>query len=467
MFALLIELATGARSWCAYLFNQLLQSPLLFPCFSRLLFEWPFAWSGSISPISKIHAKPIPRVGGSYPYCGVSSSAGDVFWNNRISRLFQQDTPLILSLIGWWCDNHRWYSWWLVQCSTRYKLIGQTRRLWSCTSWAWRLRVSIFHLWVSFSSLHGWRWGSPFFGWPWLIMYQLIDGMDGLAGSVVTLAGLSLFVMSFMEENLLAALVLISFVGATVGFLVYNLNPLRCFWVIRAACFLDLFYLLRLSFVAKFYNFSMIASIMVLGCPFLIFWWRWYEDFCLENRFLERINIISIIFCCEKDLHKSNRYFFFLLLHWRWRVWLFCRSMRMIDWRRYPFWPSFRLAQWRCVSWDTAPLSPNPKKQNAGVTQQKTLSQMIHVEEWVVSMIQQDCGNYSVLKSCLGQKWSCTKTKRLLSLATKCTKNTFKIRLSIDTSSKKMRWVSLLQEKNLSAFSKAYNYDCTKIILVA
>ena len=48
----------------------------------------------------KIHTTPIPRVGGiAILIAGSLPLLGMFFWNNRISRLFLQDTPLILSLI--------------------------------------------------------------------------------------------------------------------------------------------------------------------------------------------------------------------------------------------------------------------------------------------------------------------------------------------------------------------------------
>ena len=63
--------------------------------------------------------------------------------------------------------------------------------------------------------------------WIVLVMnaVNLIDGMDGLAGGVVVLAGGTLFIMSVIEDNVLAALLLAVVVGGTMGCLAYTVSP--------------------------------------------------------------------------------------------------------------------------------------------------------------------------------------------------------------------------------------------------
>lgn len=220
----------------------------------------------------KIHKKPIPRIGGIAILIAASIPLlGMAFWNNRLSRMFLQDTNLIWSLVcgvgiiavvGILDD--------LFNIRARYKLLGQTGA---------GLVVFSFGMKISCISL-------PFLGvvcfpewislvitvfWVTLVInaINLIDGMDGLAGSVVTLAGVSLFMMSIMEENFLAALLLICFVGGTIGFLVYNLNPASVFLGDTGS--MSLGFVLSLTAIhssQKSYTiFSMIAAIMVLGLP--------------------------------------------------------------------------------------------------------------------------------------------------------------------------------------------------------
>lgn len=220
----------------------------------------------------KIHKDPIPRIGGIAILIAASVPLlGMAFWTNRLSRMFLQDTNLIWSLVcgggiiaivGILDD--------LFNIRARYKLLGQIGA---------GLVVFSFGMKISCISL-------PFLGvvcfpewlslvitvfWVTLVInaINLIDGMDGLAGSVVILAGVSLFMMSIMEENLLAALLLISFVGGTIGFLVYNLNPASVFLGDTGS--MSLGFVLSLTAIhssQKSYTiFSMIAAIMVLGLP--------------------------------------------------------------------------------------------------------------------------------------------------------------------------------------------------------
>ena len=98
---------------------------------------------------------------------------------------------------------------------------------------------------------------------------NLIDGMDGLAGSIVALAGSSLFVMSLFEQNPLACLLLAALVGATLGFLAYNIHP--------ASIFLGDTGSMSLGFVLSVISvhssqksyalFSMLGAMFVMGLP--------------------------------------------------------------------------------------------------------------------------------------------------------------------------------------------------------
>ena len=71
---------------------------------------------------------------------------------------------------------------------------------------------------------------------------NLIDGMDGLAGSVVALSGTTLFLMGFVDDRFVSCLVLVAMLGGVTGFLRYNFNPASIFLVTRAAWVLDLFW---------------------------------------------------------------------------------------------------------------------------------------------------------------------------------------------------------------------------------
>lgn len=59
--------------------------------------------------------------------------------------------------------------------------------------------------------------------------FNLIDGIDGLAGSIGVLVTFSLGVFLAMLDNVGAACIAFSLMGATLGFLRYNISPARIF----------------------------------------------------------------------------------------------------------------------------------------------------------------------------------------------------------------------------------------------
>ena len=76
---------------------------------------------------------------------------------------------------------------------------------------------------------------------------NLIDGLDGLAGGIVAIAGTALFLYSdrlfkngFLEGSNLAPLVAVIAVGVCVGFLPYNWHPARIMMGDAGALFLGL-----------------------------------------------------------------------------------------------------------------------------------------------------------------------------------------------------------------------------------
>ncbi|MEL6341919.1 MAG: MraY family glycosyltransferase [Myxococcota bacterium] len=107
----------------------------------------------------------------------------------------------------------------------------------------------------------------------WIVLVtnavNLIDGMDGLAGGVAVLAGGTLMIMSGIEGNTLAALLLCCLVGATLGFLVYNVNPASIFMGDTGSLMLGfLLALVSIHSSQKSYTlFSILAAFMVLGIP--------------------------------------------------------------------------------------------------------------------------------------------------------------------------------------------------------
>ena len=85
----------------------------------------------------------------------------------------------------------------------------------------------------------------PFFGLIWLRIFSVpltllwvvgltnalnwIDGLDGLAAGICSIACISLLVVSWRGGDLFSVVVLIALLGATLGFLKYNFYPAKVF----------------------------------------------------------------------------------------------------------------------------------------------------------------------------------------------------------------------------------------------
>jgi UDP-GlcNAc:undecaprenyl-phosphate GlcNAc-1-phosphate transferase len=98
---------------------------------------------------------------------------------------------------------------------------------------------------------------------------NLIDGLDGLAGGVSTIAGLTLFMLALERNQGLSALVAIALVGGTIGFLRYNFNPAKIFMGDCGSLFLG-FMLGSLSLTGAMKVAATVAvflPILILGIP--------------------------------------------------------------------------------------------------------------------------------------------------------------------------------------------------------
>lgn len=67
----------------------------------------------------------------------------------------------------------------------------------------------------------------------WLValcnVMNLIDGVDGLATGIATIAGATLLIASYLRGDVGTAIVAAALMGAALGFLPYNFNPARIF----------------------------------------------------------------------------------------------------------------------------------------------------------------------------------------------------------------------------------------------
>ena len=219
----------------------------------------------------KIHQQPLPRLGGiavaiafSVPILALT------LWDNDISAALFAERGLIISLVGGGSlilalgihDD-------LKGARALTKLIGQI----TAAMVVFHAGVQIDVIGIPFAGpveLGAWAFPVTIF---WIVLVtnaiNLIDGLDGLAGGVAVLAGITLFVMSVVEGNVVGSLLLCSMVGATLGFLRFNWNPASIFLGDTGSLFLG--FLLAISSThgsQKSYTlFSIVAAFVALALP--------------------------------------------------------------------------------------------------------------------------------------------------------------------------------------------------------
>lgn len=67
----------------------------------------------------------------------------------------------------------------------------------------------------------------------WFVLFMnavnLVDGLDGLAGGIVSSAGITMMILSFLNNDMFTAVLFTALAGSVLGFLRYNFNPATIF----------------------------------------------------------------------------------------------------------------------------------------------------------------------------------------------------------------------------------------------
>lgn len=98
---------------------------------------------------------------------------------------------------------------------------------------------------------------------------NLIDGLDGLATGVTTIAMVSIFIMAIVDYQILVAYLCISFIGANIGFLYHNFYPAKIYMGDAGSNLLG-YVIAIISILGLFKNitfFSFIIPIVILAVP--------------------------------------------------------------------------------------------------------------------------------------------------------------------------------------------------------
>lgn len=99
--------------------------------------------------------------------------------------------------------------------------------------------------------------------------FNLIDGLDGLATGVATIASLSIFTVSLMAGQLWFAMLTLVMTGALIGFLRYNFNPAKIFLGDSGSLFIGFaMALLSIQSTTKISTgMALLFPMLVLGLP--------------------------------------------------------------------------------------------------------------------------------------------------------------------------------------------------------
>jgi UDP-GlcNAc:undecaprenyl-phosphate GlcNAc-1-phosphate transferase len=175
----------------------------------------------------KLHAAPIPRLGG-IPI---------------VLACFAGFGMLLLSPLqgGIVLEEHVWLFWRLLPAAGLIFAIGVADDLWDLKPWqkllgelaaavlAYGAGVQIQM--IGYHYVEGW-WVLPL-TILWLLActnaFNLIDGIDGLASGVGLFATLTVLIVALIQQNFALALVVVPLAGALLGFLRYNFNPASIF----------------------------------------------------------------------------------------------------------------------------------------------------------------------------------------------------------------------------------------------
>ncbi|HEX4620651.1 MAG TPA: MraY family glycosyltransferase [Myxococcaceae bacterium] len=213
----------------AFLFALMVGAALTLVVRNRALV---YGWVDQIKTSRKIHAKPIPRLGGVAIVLAffapltallvVDSSVGLIFRSNPnvVWGLFAGGAAI--AVLGLYDDFRGAGA--LKKFTVQFAVAGFLYWL--------GFRVEQIHL-PFFGASIALGYASLPFTLLWMVgvvnAMNLIDGLDGLAGGVAFFAIATNFLLAFVRGEVLMSLMMASLAGAVLGFLIFNFNPASIF----------------------------------------------------------------------------------------------------------------------------------------------------------------------------------------------------------------------------------------------
>ena len=217
----------------------------------------------------KVHKGPMPRIGGLAIYVGFMAAMAFMLdfaqlpaeiANGMVGLLLGATIIVIIGLI----DDYK-------NLPAKVKLVGQI--LAACVVVYFDVRIDVItdpfgdYLYLEYLAAP-----ATIF---WIVgltnTVNLIDGLDGLAAGVSTIASITIMLVALQENVMIVALVTASLAGAALGFLKYNFNPARIFMGDTGSMFLG-FVLATISVIGAVKctaTIALIVPILALGLPIM------------------------------------------------------------------------------------------------------------------------------------------------------------------------------------------------------
>lgn len=218
----------------------------------------------------KVHKRPIPRIGGLGIYIAFMAAMGVYLTGAELAEDVRQGLEGLLLggtlIVGLGLTDD------YFNLPAKAKLLGQI----ACAALVVAFGVRIDFISDPFGDM---LYLDEYVAIPatmfWLVgltnTVNLIDGLDGLAAGVSTIAAVTIFLVALQQNFILVAVVTAALAGAAFGFLYFNFNPARIFMGDTGSMFLG-FMLSGISVIGAVKSAATIALIvplLALGLPIL------------------------------------------------------------------------------------------------------------------------------------------------------------------------------------------------------
>lgn len=232
-----------------------------------------YGWFDQAKSSRKIHARPVPRLGGVAivggffaPLCAlmlVDSGVGTAFFMQDKLALGLFAGGITIAFLGLYDDFRG--------AGARLKFFIQFGV--AAGLYALGFRVEVIS--TPFGAPIALGWLAVPFTLLWIVgvvnAMNLIDGLDGLAGGVAFFAVLPNFLLAFARGDVVLCLVMAALGGAVLGFLIFNFNPASIFMGDTGSMFLG-FVLAAVSLKTCSKSgaaVSMLVPFIALGLPIM------------------------------------------------------------------------------------------------------------------------------------------------------------------------------------------------------